>query len=466
MLFAWMTTFAFAEDRALIIGIEKYQAQNIKPALGAERDADDVEAFVREKLGFSPASIHKLTGARATSQGIQSEVKRWLIAGTKAGDRIFLYYSGHGSYLPDDDGDEKGDQYDETIVPFDATLRGNGMIRDDQFARWIADLEGRRIVMIFDSCHSGTISRGTFSAGENEASARYVVPDESQLQDKPRSRNLLEVSDGRIGDGDRISRQSDAVIISAAGAQQTAHAMAVAGKWRGALTYGLIELYKNGTPSVQQVRDQIKQKIKAWQQSRQLNGKQVPEFEFSSARLASEPIFGLWENVPQIALVNPNSKLTVTLNVGETGKSTNQQGHLVYYEGETISYLITTNQPGYLYLMAFSQDPETGERYVSLLYPHQSLSLDNKMEKDSIKLPENAVFPISATGLDLTVALVTTRKLSMEVKEKYSWEEMFHVLNLKQLQQHVAELSRGVSVRPIEFDWQAATLPVFTAKKN
>ncbi len=309
---------AAAEDRALIIGIEKYGGDAIKPALGSERDADEVERFAIEKLGFKPASIRKLKGAQATSQRIANEVRQWLIEGTKPGDRVFLYYSGHGSYLRDDDADEKGDGYDETIVAYDADPTGRGMIRDDQFARWIADLAGRRIVMIFDSCHSGTISRDIVSPGANDPSARYIVPDKAELG-QGRSRNLLEVSDGEIGDGNRISKQSDAVIISAAGAKQTAHSMAVDGLWCGALTHGLIEAYKAGTPALKDLREALNKQIRNWQTARQLNGSQVPEFEISSPRLESEPIFGLWEHVPQIALINPNSWSSSTLPPTSTG---------------------------------------------------------------------------------------------------------------------------------------------------
>lgn len=466
LLMTMMTVASRAEDRALIIGIEKYGGPGIKPALGSERDAAEVERFVIEKLKFNPASIRKLTGAQATSQRIHEEFQQWLIASTNSGDRVFFYYSGHGSYLRDDDGDEKEDGYDETIVPYDAERNGSGMIRDDQFARWVADLTGRRIVMVFDSCHSGTISRGTISLGANDESARYIVPDESQLREKAQSRNLLEVSDGRIGDGNRISRQSDAVIISAAGAKQTAHSMAVNGQWRGALTYGLIEIYRNGAPKLLALRDGLKSQIVNWQRSKRLNGQQIPEFEVSSTRLESEPLFGLWEQVPQIALVNPNSRLKISLAVGEPEKRPDARGYLVYYEGETISYRITTETTAYLYLLVFSRNPETGEHYVTMLFPHKEVKLDNEIRPPGISLPENADYPITATGLDLTVALVTTKKLSIEIKERYSWEEMFRALDLKELQKEVSEQTRDIGVRPRAFDWQAATLPIFTAKKN
>lgn len=453
---------ALAEDRALIIGIEYYD--RVRPAPGALRDADDMERFAIERLKFASTSICKLKGKDATSQGIKDAVQRCLIAGTKPGDRVFLYYSGHGSYLPDDDGDEKksekGDGWDETIVPYDVGKKGLGMIRDDQFAKWIAELAGRRIVMIFDSCHSGTISRGG-PAPDN--SARFILPDEELLE--PRSRNLIEVSDGRMNDDNRISSQSDVVVISASGARQTAHSMLENNQWRGGLTKCLLEAYGDGALKLGELEASIKTRIKQLQDAKRLAGTQSPEFAASAARLRNEPLFGLWESVPAIALVNPRSQIKVGLTTNDANRQKNADGHLVYYDGEDISYTISTDKPGYLYLLAFSQNPKTGERYVNMLFPHKLVSLNNEINSPGLRLPTRGEYEVEATGLDVTVALVTTKKLNMEIKPKYSWEELFGLLNLKELQQEVAQRMRSIEVRPSEFDWQATSIPIFTTKR-
>ncbi|KAL7448687.1 hypothetical protein ACHAWC_000838, partial [Mediolabrus comicus] len=72
------------------------------------------------------------------------------------GDAIFLHYSGHGTKLRDDDGDE-GDGYDEALVPRD--FQTSGMIRDDDlYDILIKNLpEGVHMVSLMDCCHSGTI---------------------------------------------------------------------------------------------------------------------------------------------------------------------------------------------------------------------------------------------------------------------------------------------------------------------
>ncbi len=449
---------ALAEDRALIIGIESYP--RVRPAPGALRDADDMENFAETRLKFPRPAICKLTGAKATEQGIRDTVQNWLINATRPGDRVLLYYSGHGSYLPDDDRDEKDDGWDETIVPYDVGPHGARMIRDDQFARWIVDLAGRRIVMIFDSCHSGTIHRGGTSP---VASARYILPEDTVIDQAPKTRDFVEVSDGRISDS--LSSQSDVVVISAASAKQTAHAMQDGDRWRGALTKCLLEAYGSGAPSLGDLESSIKSHIEKLQKAKQLDGTQIPEFAVSAARLRAEPLFGLWESVPAIALVNPGSKINVGLATNNTDRQRNVQGHLVYYDKEDISYTINTDTPGYLYLLAFSQNPDTKEYYVSMLFPHKDESLNNEIRPPGLRLPAHGEYEISATGLDVTVALITTKKLDLEIKARYSWEELFRLLNLKELQAEVMQRTRGVNVKPGKFDWQAASLPIFTTKK-
>lgn len=464
LLWSLLAGPATAADRALIVGIEQYLDATIKPARGSERDAQDIEQVLLRKLDFPGSAIRKLTGAGATSRKIAEEFDRWLIQGTRAGDRVFFYYAGHGSYLRDDDGDEK-DEYDETIVPYDALRSGPGMIRDDQFARWIAALPGRRIVMVFDSCHSGTISRSFGRAAEQDETARYIIPADSELRQQSRTRILLELADGGVSDPQNLSPQSAALIISAAGPMQTAHSMMVAGTWHGALTLALTDVMDAGDASslpLGRLKGVLKQRIAGWQKEKRLNGSQSPEFEWSTGRLETDAIFGAWESVPQIALLNPRSTLRIRLEASDAGKQRDLRGNLVYYENETISYRISTNAPGFLYLLTFSQDPVSKKRNVTMLFPNKSEGLDNRINPPGIRLPEKSEYRIAASGLDITVALVTTRPLKIEIKDQYGWDEIFALLNLQDLQSAVLSRSRSLPHLDPAFDWQASSVGIFT----
>jgi len=66
---------------------------------------------------------------------------------------IWFHYSGHGSQIRDLNGDEV-DGLDEVIVPVD--YQRNGFIVDDEIFNIIKNVKCR-MIMIFDSCHSGSI---------------------------------------------------------------------------------------------------------------------------------------------------------------------------------------------------------------------------------------------------------------------------------------------------------------------
>jgi hypothetical protein len=80
---------------------------------------------------------------------------KWLVEDARAGDSLFLHYSGHGGQTPDKDGDEI-DGMDETILPVDYEKAGQ-IVDDDMHEILIKNLKpGVRMTVIFDSCHSGT----------------------------------------------------------------------------------------------------------------------------------------------------------------------------------------------------------------------------------------------------------------------------------------------------------------------
>src|SRR5678815_3771458 len=70
-----------------------------------------------------------------------------------AGDLYFLSYSGHGGQVPDVTGEED-DKKDETWCLFDGQL-----IDDELYYELSRFGEGVRILVLSDSCHSGTVTR-------------------------------------------------------------------------------------------------------------------------------------------------------------------------------------------------------------------------------------------------------------------------------------------------------------------
>lgn len=101
-------------------------------------------------------TVETLLDEGATRDAILSKM-RALVEGADTGDRIMVTFSGHGTWVPDRDGDE-ADQRDEAICPND--LRTSGVITDDTLYEVFSQAKyGVRLVFVADSCYSGTIQR-------------------------------------------------------------------------------------------------------------------------------------------------------------------------------------------------------------------------------------------------------------------------------------------------------------------
>jgi len=113
-----------------------------------EYDANDMEALAKAR-GFKP---QKLLTAQGTSPAVINALRQ-AAAKLKSGDLFFLSYSGHGGQVPDTNHDEgEADRQDETWVLYDRQL-----IDDELWALWKQFKAGVRILVLSDSCHSGTV---------------------------------------------------------------------------------------------------------------------------------------------------------------------------------------------------------------------------------------------------------------------------------------------------------------------
>lgn len=86
----------------------------------------------------------------------------WLRASARPGDLVLIFFSGHGSTLEDDDGDE-ADGLDEVFVMYDVQQAdypsARDVVRDDEFAFWVDQLPTDRVIVVIDACHSGGLHK-------------------------------------------------------------------------------------------------------------------------------------------------------------------------------------------------------------------------------------------------------------------------------------------------------------------
>ncbi len=113
-----------------------------------EADAEDLYALATS-MGYQ-ASILKTR--KATRQRVIDGI-RAAAQTCASGDIFLLTYSGHGGQVPDSNHDED-DQVDETWVLYDGEL-----IDDELYELWAEFKAGVRILVLSDSCHSGTVIR-------------------------------------------------------------------------------------------------------------------------------------------------------------------------------------------------------------------------------------------------------------------------------------------------------------------
>jgi hypothetical protein len=118
------------------------------PLSACEFDAGDMAAIAAKQGMKSTVLITKKATRAALFAAMRSAAKT-----LAKDDFFFLTYSGHGGQVPDVNGDES-DKKDETWCLYDGQL-----IDDELYAELGKFKAGVRILVLSDSCHSGTVTR-------------------------------------------------------------------------------------------------------------------------------------------------------------------------------------------------------------------------------------------------------------------------------------------------------------------
>jgi metacaspase-1 len=144
-------------NKALLCGINNYQSQT--DLRGCINDIEEMNQLLVDKFNFAASNIRKLKNEEVTKTNIQNQWQ-WLLEDAESGDRLVFHFSGHGSYVPDDDGEES-DGYDEITCLYDMDFYDSAtFFRDDEWNEAIEQVpSGVQLIIIFDTCHSGTGTR-------------------------------------------------------------------------------------------------------------------------------------------------------------------------------------------------------------------------------------------------------------------------------------------------------------------
>ncbi|HEX5723893.1 MAG TPA: caspase family protein, partial [Longimicrobiaceae bacterium] len=171
---------------ALVVGVGDYANYGDEEGgdlFGSAADARNLRDVLVARWGFRPEHVRLLTDSAATRDAIRAAFTEWLPAAAKPGDLVVFYFSGHGSQVLDESGDED-DGLDETLCPADVLRRDAARdIRDDELNAWLRALPTREVTVILDACHSGTATRAFGPGIRRKALAR---PEPDPLRDAPR----------------------------------------------------------------------------------------------------------------------------------------------------------------------------------------------------------------------------------------------------------------------------------------
>jgi hypothetical protein len=144
---------------ALLVGINYYNTSN--RLNGCVGDIINMRNMLIDAYGYLPGNIillHDDVNNKIKANGLPTcdniiGYLAYLAANSSEMSQFWFHYSGHGAQIKDKNGDEL-DGLDDVIVPLD--YRERGFIVDDDILTIVKQIKCDTM-MLFDSCHSGTV---------------------------------------------------------------------------------------------------------------------------------------------------------------------------------------------------------------------------------------------------------------------------------------------------------------------
>jgi hypothetical protein len=247
------------QAQALHIGINEVSAAHYAgwtgPLAACEFDAHDMAVISKSQGMKSTLLITK----KATRASVLTAIRK-AAKSLAAGDLFFMSFSGHGGQVPDVSGEEP-DKLDETWCLFDGQL-----IDDELYYELSRFKAGVRILVLSDSCHSGTVVRAARPAPGTPQQRPRIMPravglrvysEHKAFYDKLQN-DVARAAGGQVQDPDTalanvaVSNRLTAIVkdfhpavILISGCQDNQFSMD--GNDNGAFTEQLLSVWNNGS---------------------------------------------------------------------------------------------------------------------------------------------------------------------------------------------------------------------------
>jgi hypothetical protein len=206
-----------------------------------EQDATDMRRLA-DALGYRSTLLLSKDG---TSRKVANAIDA--AAGELgAGDVFLLTYAGHGGQVPDGNGDEAKaetdelgefpDAYDETWVLYDRMF-----VDDELFDLWSRFPARCRVIVVSDSCHSGTVTRAAPWEPAGDPPSRRIPLDVEDRTYRAHKRTYDNVQ-RRVPTRAKSAVKASVVLISGCMDNQTSADGPVNGRFTGRL----LEVWADG----------------------------------------------------------------------------------------------------------------------------------------------------------------------------------------------------------------------------
>lgn len=179
---------------ALVIGIGEYSDPGIPRLKGTVHDIASARRMAAA-MAIAPANITVLRDHEATAERIRAEITA-LEGRVKEGDRVFVYYSGHGTRWYDER--VKVDGCTEGILATDG-----GVLTNIELGQRLAPLAQRadKMLVFYDACFSGGIAGAplrtrSFSLNGEQITPKFTRAGAPEICARPsnfRTRSLAQV---------------------------------------------------------------------------------------------------------------------------------------------------------------------------------------------------------------------------------------------------------------------------------
>lgn len=436
---------AQAADRALLIGVGEYRDPRINDLPGIDRDIDLMQKVSR-LFGFEDAEIMRLEDDQATLAGIREAMTGWLRAGVGAEDRVLIYFSGHGTLVPDRSRDEASG-FDSALIAHDTNASDtnpDNVLLDDQINELLLGNPSRHMLVFIDACHSGTVTRSLndppAASGRTEVVAKYFPLVETDKSGLTRA----------LGSADSFMKAASDNYVALAAARDDEQSLASSSG--SFFTLGLVETIGSAaqddrTLTPAQLRDEVAGFIRRIE----------PERAFSPQLGGNEALFdkalpiGRAADPPEPGFVNATGPSADLLGDTPSIDVRLAKGGATLSRGDRLMLEFETSKGGWLSVVAMDDD---GENVV--LFPNSFLREEKRIEAGRYRFPgsdwpADVVLQALDPGRSRVVVLVTQEPLGLYESADGRRDA------LGQLRQRFGLLSRSGSKamerHPLESGW-------------